>query len=110
MLVEHYATQELAEALVSGGAISQLQKRIAPVSAAHNFAHPEKDVTVFYARDRSEELKVNKFDNIEMYRLTNDWQEYDYIFREGEWQLWGDKSGRSVATLLEEEETEENDG
>jgi hypothetical protein len=107
MLVDHYASQELAETLVSGGAISQLQKRIAPVSAAHNFAHPEKDVTVFYARDRGEELKVNKFDNIEMYRLTNDWQEYDYIFRKGAWQLWRGKFGSSVETLLKEMETEE---
>jgi hypothetical protein len=110
MLVEHYASQELAETLVSGGAISQLQKRIAPISAAHSFERPEKDVTVFYARDRGEELKVSRFENLEMYRLTNDRQEYDYIFREGEWQLWGNKSGRGVAMLIEEEETEENDG
>jgi hypothetical protein len=109
MLVEHYNTLELAEALVKGGAISSLKERIAPVSAAHNFERPEKDVTVFYARDRGEELKVNKFDNIEMYRLTNDWQEYDYIFREGEWQLWCGESGRNVELLLKDMEEAEED-
>jgi hypothetical protein len=106
MLVEHYNTQELADALVKGGAISSLKERIAPVSAAHSFEHPEKDVTVFYARDRGEKLTVTKFLNVEMYGFDNDRQEYNYIFREGEWQLWRDKSGRSVAMLLEEEEVE----
>jgi len=110
LLVEHYNSQELAEALVKGGAISSLEKRIAPTSAGHNFDNPEKGVTVFYARDRDEKLRVNKFLNIEMYRLDNDWQEYDYIFREGEWQLWRGKFGSSVETLLKEMETEEDFG
>ena len=97
LLVQHYNTQDLAAELVSGGAISSLGVRITPVGE-HSFETPERGTTVYYARDRGEDLKRSDFWDLEMYRLTNDEQEYNYLFRNGEWYLFD--AGKPVSTLL----------
>ena len=56
ILAEHYNTPELAEELVSHGAISALGVRMHPIGP-HSFEKPERNTTIFYHRDRGEALK-----------------------------------------------------
>jgi len=107
MLVEHYNSLELAEELVREGAISTLQKRLTPLGAEHSFDNQEKDVTVFYARDRGEEMSKQVYVDFDDYtRDDSTKQGYDYIFRDGEWQILGVEVYR-VSTLLAEQKDDE---
>ena len=54
MLFEHYKDEEKVKKLISLGDISFLEKNIEPSSSKHSFNTPEKDVTVFYHRDRGD--------------------------------------------------------
>lgn len=109
LLQSHYNTQELAEELVNLGDISTLQERMHPTAAfgfGHSFDKPEPGVTVFYGRDRGENgVYARKYDNIEMYRLSGESEEYDYIFKDGEWYLTDGKKFTALSTVLTEEET-----
>lgn len=87
ILFNHYNTQEAAENLTKLGNISILRKNINP-KGAHSFDSPEKDVTVYYGRDRGEEgQEPTKFRNIDMYFLKLEDQEFNYIFTKGQWFL-----------------------
>ena len=56
MLFEHYKDEEKVKELISLGDISFLEKNINPSKDSnHSFYTPEKDVTVFYHRDRGDE-------------------------------------------------------
>ncbi|ECG8260411.1 hypothetical protein CB010_006390 [Salmonella bongori] len=52
-LVEHYGTQEKAEALLSGGDISTLEASC-DKAEGHSFENPVEGYTVYYGRDRGE--------------------------------------------------------
>lgn len=56
--------------------------------------------TTFYGRDRGESgIKARVFDNFEMYRISGDSQEYNYILRnDGKWYV---RSGRGFVELAE---------
>ena len=55
MLLEYYNTKERVEELISLGNISSLREKITPEKGStHSFDKPDKDVTVFYGRDRGE--------------------------------------------------------
>ena len=55
LLLEHYNTQERVEKLLSLGCISSLKEKLEPEAGSrHCFDTPDKDVTVFYGKDRGE--------------------------------------------------------
>lgn len=86
MLSENYGTQERAEALVSFGDASFIAKRLCPSQGSHHsFDHPEKDVSIFYYRDRGEDFSVS-FDNTKEAVLKS--QYYVYIFEDGMWRAY----------------------
>lgn len=88
MLRDWYGTQERAEALVSFGDASFIAKRLTPSQdSGHHFDHPEKDVSIFYHRDRGERW----FENaplIASREETLSSQYYVYIFEDGEWHIY----------------------
>jgi hypothetical protein len=91
MLVEHYNSKEKAEDLVSFGAISTLQQEIYP-TGEHSFANRQEGVTVFYTRDRGEEIDIDQFDSVEEFVNRKSMrEEFNYIFTEGD-----DKNGNRV--------------
>lgn len=91
LLVEYYNSQELAEALITGGDISSLAERINPIGE-HSFYKRENGTTVYYKRDRGETgVEPRKFVNIDQYLLTNEPEKFNYIFTEGD-----DKDGNRV--------------
>ena len=107
MLVTHYNSLERAEALVALGSISSLAASI-DCPNGHNFVQPVEGYTVFYGRDRGEdETEPNKFSNFEMYKYELEEQEYNYIFRNGEWKE-GTARQCSVAEALANNEDEDH--
>jgi hypothetical protein len=97
LLEQFYNSQSQAEAITSLGDISSLREQITPLGTTHTFDSPEKDVTIFYGRDRGEtEVDPQLFDSYTDYVANARQEEYDYIFQNGEWLV------RSYATQGEQ--------
>lgn len=54
VLTESYNSEALASLLISGGNASFIAKKFSPTTTTHSFDRPEKDVCIFYYRDRGE--------------------------------------------------------
>ena len=84
MLIKHYDTHEKVEALIALGSLSYLRERIAPTAdETHSFKKPVDGVTVAYHRDRGEPLVISQYDTLS--DLTQDLEEYNYLFEDGRW-------------------------
>ena len=95
MLFENYNTQEKAEALVNLGDASFIAKQLCPSEGSdHHFDHPEKDVSIFYHRDRGESWSHNA-PNIFTKREALSWQWYAYIFEDGCWHAY--EGGKEIS-------------
>lgn len=97
MLSENYGSWERAEALVSFGDASVIDKRIMPSNGSgHCFEHPERGVCIFYHRDRGEPWAQTE----PTFYLTKGevlkTQYYVYIFEDGRWQAY--RNGVEVAS------------
>ena len=100
ILIEQYTTLEKVEELISHGDLSVLAPNINPIGS-HSFEHPEDDVCIFYGRDRGEtDINPSKHSNLEMYRLSGVWQEYNYLFKDGNWYLVPNKSSKELVSLM----------
>lgn len=92
MLFDHFKDPAKVEALIDGGAVSSLAPSIEQPEG-HSFVKAVNGYTVFYARDRGEELRVNQFSDFETYRLSAQREEYNYILRaDGKWYVAQDTS------------------
>jgi hypothetical protein len=94
ILKQHYSDPFKLRDLIDLGSISSLQ---AEIGEKHAFSHFDADIskedyyaqfgkmTTFYARERGEEVVLNKFKDIQDYRDNVYGEEYDYILcqREG---------------------------
>jgi hypothetical protein len=90
ILLEHYSDPFKLRDLIDQGYISSLGKEI---GVEHGFSVHETlhtieeydklygDMTSFYARDRGEELTVEKFKDFNDYRANHQYEEYEYILR-----------------------------
>jgi len=87
MLCEHYQDRKKVKELISLGDISSLGKNINPSKDSnHSFYTPEKDVTVFYHRDRKENLDHNKARKIsDLKYYPDDIVDYVYLFENNQW-------------------------
>ena len=100
MLFEHYKDEEKVKELISLGDISFLEKNINPSKDSnHSFDTPEKDVTVFYHRDRGdEENKPYKIYDFQYY--PDKMIEYVYLFENGEWYSIGYNERKKAPTKI----------
>jgi len=110
ILFEHYSDPVKLQALINHGGISSLGK---VVGLKHPFgpAYNEKDAvkraaveaecdaareagyTTFYARDRGEDLTIERFPNFASYATTHQREEFAYILRnDGIW-YWAEDDG-----------------
>ena len=99
VLYNYYNDAEKVNELINLGDLSSLNKNIKPTEI-HSYEHPQKDVTVFYGRDRGEiNIKATKFDNIQMYLLSGDFESYNYVFKEknNKWFLLDRKNKKLIA-------------
>lgn len=86
MLRDWYGTQERAEALVSFGDASVIDKRLTPSQdSGHRFGNREEGVCVFYNRDRGEDYSLTTYDTKEELLKA---QFYTYVFEDGRWRVY----------------------
>ena len=87
ILSECYNSQELAEKLVSLGDMSSLGTSC-DGAESHSFDSPVKNQTVYYHRDRGEELSIQNYEYIESFLINKARaQDYNYLFVNGQW-IW----------------------
>jgi hypothetical protein len=67
-LADNYQSPALAEELVSHGNISSLGERINPIDR-HSFDQPESGTTIFYHRDRGDDLRINEFEDVKSWQV-----------------------------------------
>ena len=80
ILTQYYSDPAVAKDLVMHGNISSLGERIHPVGE-HSFDAPESGTTVFYHRDRGEEMKYNAYDNRKaMFEFIKEHMYCDYVY------------------------------
>jgi hypothetical protein len=107
ILHDHYTTEEIVRELISFGHMSSLGIGIHPdPNEDHDFEEPQKNVCVFYGRDRGErEQEAETFHNWNNL-LNSQGQAYNYLFVPGEgWYVRSFSiSGRiSLADVFQEE-------
>jgi hypothetical protein len=82
-LLDHYNSQERAEALLDEGAISSLDARC-DKPYGHSFSSPIPGYTVYYGRDRGDkEWDAKRYQSLN--DALDDLNEYTYVFRDGQW-------------------------
>lgn len=80
ILQEHYLDPFKVQRLIDLGSVSSLAPSI-DRPEGHSFDKSVDGYTVFYARDRGEELSVSKFKDYADYRKRAQGEEYNYILR-----------------------------
>ena len=90
ILRNNYNSPELAAKLISYGDASSIEERLDPTpGVAHTFMMPEKDVCVFYHRDRGDSwlsCQSTCYTWRELFRQSA--FEYVYIFEDGQWNAY----------------------
>jgi hypothetical protein len=87
ILFNSYSDPFKLQQLIDLGALSILGEEVSPTSE-HSFEHAQKDVCVFYARDRGDELHKDCFDNFDFYQYSSETEEFNYVLRNnGVWYV-----------------------
>jgi hypothetical protein len=88
-LVGHYSDIEKVNELLSFGDMSFLAPKVNP-DGIHNFNSPEKDVTVFYGRDRGESDVDSVITSMDEYHSVkySSCIDYKYVFSGGHWWVY----------------------
>lgn len=88
MLQEHYTDYSKVMKLISLGNISFLEKNIEPNDPKkHSYITPEDGCTVFYSRDRGEDLKLYSFSS--MNEILIDFKlKFNYVFIVDKWFMF----------------------
>ena len=85
MLKLHYTTVEKVNELITLGDISSLEKNI---GTKHSFDNRPDNETTFFGRDRGEDgTRPVRFNNMDHFLHDGDVQQYNYMFRNGDWYL-----------------------
>jgi hypothetical protein len=98
ILAEHYSDPFKLRDLIDLGGLSSLRPEIGTKHAFSQFDLPAaereafeklvENMCTFYARDRGEELRVNKFIDFQDYLAHHQYEEYEYILRkDGNWHV-----------------------
>lgn len=96
----YYNTPDKVEELISLGGMSFLCKELYPdPSSPHSFDDPQKDVCVFYHRDRGEELDIRHYDSVKDFVGNPDeWDiEYFYVYNGTGWECY-EPDGTKIPT------------
>jgi hypothetical protein len=102
ILFKHYNTLAKAAMLVAGGDISSLAPTLFPEDgreSTHTFDNPIDGITVYYTRDRGEKAHPHVFtshDDMYKHGLA---EEYNYVFKDGEWFVSSDETGKNANLL-----------
>lgn len=109
ILVKHYDTPELVDALLALGDLYYLEKKLSPDSEHHDFSVPQPEVTVAYQRDGGYsgwEATIKTFEGLSNWE--QDGVEYIYIYdTNGQWRY--SPIGNTEAALRNLKDDLEND-
>ena len=83
ILLENYADISKIEALVALGSISSLGEQIGDKQDFMDRDTQKDEWTLFYSRDRGEELSIQEYDDIPSW--IDDMEEYAYLWNGTEW-------------------------
>ena len=83
ILLENYADISKIEALVALGSISSLGEQIGEVQDFNDRDTQKDEWTLFYSRDRGEELSIQEYADIPSW--IADMEEYAYLWNGTEW-------------------------
>lgn len=101
LLVDHYASQERAEALSALGSLSSLAPSIEKPEG-HTFGSPVPGYTVAYGRDRGEaDTEAEVFDSLfEAWPETDTWTEFTYVWTQDQWWVGDAEEGSQGLRLV----------
>lgn len=100
-LLEHWTDPEQIKKLMQLGDLSILGEQI---GGKQNFNKWDEKSCLAYHRDRGEDwesVAPEHYDDIDSYMLENDWQQYNYLFVDGEW-TWCANNNKDFKRLTEE--------
>jgi hypothetical protein len=83
ILLENYDSIDKIEALVALGAISSLGEQIGEPQDFMDRDTQKDEWTLFYSRDRGEQLSIQEYDDIPSW--IDDMEEYAYLWNGTEW-------------------------
>lgn len=86
LLLEHYNSQEMAEALVKLGDLSSLEESI-DCPPGHTFETPQPGFSIAYGRDRGESSTAPSIRASYPAALVKMKQQYNYFWDGGRWML-----------------------
>jgi hypothetical protein len=102
ILLENYANIDKIEALVALGSISSLGEQIGEQQDFMDRDTQKDEWTLFYTRDRGEELSIQEYDDIPSW--IADMEEYAYLWNGQEWLVndhgAADEKGYPIFDLL----------
>jgi hypothetical protein len=102
ILLENYADVDKIEALVALGSISSLGTVIGEQQDFDDRSTQKDNWTLFYSRDRGEELSIQEYDDIPSW--INEMEEYAYLWNGTEWLVndhgAADENGAPIFDLL----------
>ena len=103
ILLENYTDIDKIEALVALGSISSLGTAIGDKQDFDDRSTQKDEWTLFYSRDRGEQLSIQEYDDIPSW--INDMEEYAYLWNGQEWLVNDhgetDASGYPVFNFLD---------
>ena len=109
MLLDHYATKDRVDRLLSYGHLSVLDEKIEPdPSRVHTFDERQPGVCVFYGRDRGEKFQQALKVDLSEIDKPESWVDYCYVFgKDGTWRYFKcgelDKGLQDLQDGLDEE-------
>ena len=83
ILLENYTDIEKIEALVALGSISSLGEQIGEAQDFDDRSTQKDEWTLFYSRDRGEQLSIQEYDDIPSW--IADMEEYAYLWNGQDW-------------------------
>ncbi|MDR3185329.1 MAG: hypothetical protein LBU04_00740, partial [Christensenellaceae bacterium] len=90
-LIKYYTSREKINELFSLGCLSSLKKELYPDPRhTHSFDNPQKDVCVFYTRDRGDDFESNQKFQIDLEDVNNEHPvDYCYFFtKDNKWMYF----------------------
>lgn len=88
LLFKYYSNEDTIKELVSNGNLSSLREKIHPDNTyEHSYVRPQRDVCIFYIRDRKESQIGNlpvTYKSDSAY-INGVWVDYYYLFFDGAW-------------------------
>lgn len=109
ILLQHYKDPFKVRDLIDGGAVSSLGREIGEKQDFDKRETHNENWTLFYARDRGEDLVKHTYKDYADYKARAQSEEYNYILRtDGKWyvEFYGEFDGLLEQAIMDEQDRE----